>query len=113
MSALNELADASELGFQLKKEKILIRPETRILQKHFELSEDELFSMSSAGSLLVAIDPKDKDYIIKKMGKLGVTSSFVGKFTRNKDRVIFENNKKASFPQIAVDPYNKILSGKV
>ena len=111
VSALNELADASELGFQLKKEKILIRPETRILQKHFGLSENEILSMSSAGSLLVAIDPKDKDDIGKKMGELGVTYSFVGKFTRNKERVIFENNKKASFPQVAVDPYNKILSG--
>ena len=111
VSALNELADASELGFQIEREKILIRPETRILQKHFELSENEILSMSSAGSFLVAIDSKDKDDIGKKMGKLGVKSSFVGKFTRNKERVIFENNKKAFFPQVAVDPYNKILSG--
>ena len=113
VSALNELADVSELGFQVEREKILIRPETRILQKHFGLSDDEVFSMSSSGSLLVAIDPKNKDIIRKKMGKLGVIFSFVGKFTKNKDRVIFENNKKASFPQVAVDPYNKILSGKV
>ena len=111
VSALNELADASDLGFQLEKEKILIRPETRILQNHFGLSENEIFSMSSAGSMLVAIDPKEKEKARKKLDKLGILSSFMGEFTKSKERIIFENNKKASFPQVAVDPYNKILSG--
>ena len=111
VSAINELADASELGFQLEREKMLIRPETRILQNHFGLSENEIFSMSSAGSMLVAIDPKEKDNVRKKLGKMDILSSFVGEFTKSKERIIFENNKKTVFPQVAVDPYNKILSG--
>jgi len=111
VAAINELADASELGFQLERKKMLIRPETKTLQNHFGLSENEIFSMSSAGSMLVAIDPKEKDNVRKKLGKKDILSSFVGEFTKSKKRIIFENNKKTVFPQVAVDPYNKILSG--
>ncbi len=111
VSALNELADASDLGFQLEKEKILIRSETGILKKYFGLSENEIFSMSSTGSMLVAIDPKEKENIRKNLGELGILSSYIGEFTQSKKRIIFGKHKKTSFPQFAVDPYNKILSG--
>jgi hydrogenase maturation factor len=108
---LNELANSSDLGFEVEIEKVLIRPEIRILQDYFDLSEVEVLSMSSTGSLFVAIDPKEKDRIIKEISRLGYLGSFIGEFTKNKNRVIIRNKKKLSFPVDAVDPYNKILFG--
>ena len=111
VSTLNELADSSELGFQVDREKILIRPEMQILQHHFGLSEDEILSMSSTGSMVVAVNPQEKFRISKEINELGYLWSFIGKFTGNKDRIILNNKKRSVFPIIAVDPYNKILFG--
>ena len=108
---LNELANSSDLGFQVEREKVLIRPEIRILQGHFNLTEVEVLSMSSTGSIFAAIDPQEKDRISEEISKLGYLGSFIGEFTRNKNRVILKNKKKSSFPITAVDPYNKILFG--
>jgi hydrogenase maturation factor len=111
VAALNELADVSDLGFQLEREKILINPKTRLLQEYYNLSEIELLSMSSTGSIIAAINPKEKNKITKTMSKLGIRSEIIGKFTQNAERVISKNNENQPFPRIFDDPYNKILFG--
>ena len=113
VSALDELADSSDLGFQVESEELLIRPEIKILQEYYELSDDEILSMSSTGSIIVVIKPTEKRRILNEISKLGIVGRLIGKFSKNKDRIMLRDKNKIGFPSISVDPYNKILSGLV
>lgn len=110
VSSLNELADVADLGFQIEENKILIKPEIKIFQDYFGLNKTELLSMSSTGTIIAAINPKDKNRIIEGMKKMGYNAEIIGQFTTKKDRIISKKNKGVPFPSKAMDPYNKILS---
>jgi len=111
VSVLNELADCSGFGFQVENEKLLIKPEIKILQEYFSLSDDEILSMSSSGSLIATINPKEKDRILMEISKFGIFGRVIGKFSKNNKRIMIRNKKKFVFPSVSIDPYNKILSG--
>ena len=68
--------------------------------------------MSSTGTILAAIDPKNRGKIDETMGKNGFNGCFLGEFTENKNRILTKNGKEKVFPEIADDPYTRILSGK-
>ena len=110
VAALNEMADASEVGFKVEMEKIPISQEAWILRDQFKLALPEVLSMSSTGTILAAIAPQAKGKVDDALRRSGVPASFVGCFTKNKDRKIIENNSDKIFTPIANDPYNKILS---
>jgi hydrogenase maturation factor len=110
VAALNEMAEASGLGFYVNIEKIPIISEAQMLQETFALSDEQLLSMSSTGTIIAAVDAKVKDKIEKAMRKNDVSTSFVGTFTKNKDRTLMKNNKRTPFPQVVNDPYNALLS---
>ena len=109
VAALNEMAESSKLGFIVNLKKIPILKEMQILQKHFNLSQKELLSTSSTGTLLTAIDPKKKDQVLQKLRKHGVDASFIGTFTKNRKRLIRSETKKVAFPKVVEDPYAKIM----
>jgi hydrogenase expression/formation protein HypE len=113
VAALNEVADASEVGFRVEMEKVPISQEAWILRDHFKLAVDEALSMSSTGTILAAVDPKAKNKVEEKLRKNGVSASFLGNFTENKDRVLAKSDGDVAFPQVADDPYSKILSLQV
>ena len=110
VAALNEVADASEVGFRVELEKLPISQEAWTLRDHFKLTLDEMLSMSSTGTMLVAVNPQAKDQVEEALRKAGVMGSFVGNFTRNKNRVLVRGEDDVVFPQVAYDPYSKILS---
>jgi hydrogenase expression/formation protein HypE len=112
VAALNELAEASKLGFKVKRENMVIPDEVLALQKCFELTDEQLLAMSSTGTILAAIDPKSRGKVEEIMGKNGVNGYFIGEFTENKNRILIKNRKEKVFPEIADDPYTRILSGK-
>ena len=58
MAALNELAQASELGFRLEWEKLPLTKEVLMLQNYFKLSDEQLLAMSSTGTILAAVKPE-------------------------------------------------------
>lgn len=113
MSALNEIAEASGVGFNVEIEVLPTSPEARILQKTFALSDEQLLSMSSTGTIIAAVDAEAKDRIEETMRRNGVSASFVGTFTKNKDRILMKSGKRKPFPQVAEDPYNAILLSKM
>jgi hydrogenase expression/formation protein HypE len=112
-AALNEVAEASKLGFNVDFEKIPISPEMLTLQRHFRLTDEQILSSSSTGTIIAAVDPNSKQEIEKRLPKIGVSVSYVGTFTREKTRMLMQNGERKQFPQIADDPYERILSGKV
>ena len=111
ISAMNELAEASKLGFQVEFEKLPVQPEARILQHAFGLSEEQMLAMSSTGTILAAVDPKAKQAVEEILAKNGLQACFTGEFTKDK-RVLVKEGKETGFPEAAEDPYDLILSGK-
>jgi len=113
VAALNEMTEASKVGFEVEMAKMPITTEVRILQDHFRLSDEQVLAMSSTGTVLAAVDAKAKDSVEETLRKIGVSSSFVGDFTKNKERLLIKNKKFLKFSHAADDPYNKILSAQV
>jgi hydrogenase maturation factor len=110
VAALNELAEASSFGFTINWEKLPISRETRVLQDYFKLSDEQILSMSSTGTLLAAVEPKAQEIVEAELNKMGVASSFIGQFTKDKKRILIKNGKKSRFPITANDPYAYLFS---
>lgn len=113
VAALNEMAEASKVGFKVEFEKIPINSEVRTLQKSFKLSDEQVLSMSSTGTILAAVDAQAKDRIEETLRRNGFSASFLGAFTKSKDRTLVKNKRKVPFPIVADDPYDRILLSTV
>jgi hydrogenase expression/formation protein HypE len=112
VAALNELAEASNVGFRVNWQNFVFPNEMLALQKCFELTDEQLLSISSTGTILAAVDPKCRGKVEEIMGKKSLKGYFLGEFTENKNRVLIKEGKENSFPEVANDPYTRILSGK-
>jgi hydrogenase expression/formation protein HypE len=110
VAALNEVADASEVGFRVEMDKVPISREAWKLRDHFKLALDEVLSMSSTGTMFAAVDPLAKGKVEKVLRRSGVAYSFLGEFTESKDRVLAEGGGDTAFPRVARDPFGRILS---
>jgi hydrogenase maturation factor len=113
VAALNEMAEASNLGFTIEFERIRITLEMAALRDAFELSDEQMLAMSSTGTILAAVSPVAKDNVEKVVQKSGLTASFIGNFTYDGNRVLSKKGRDTPFPNVAEDPYARILSGKV
>jgi len=112
MAALNEMAEASSVGFKVEWKKILFTEEIRNLRAFFQLSDEEMLSMSSTGTFVAAVSPEDKDRVETVLRQNNISSRFIGSFTEDMKRILVKNGKEVTFPVEAYDPYMKILSGK-
>jgi len=110
LMALNEIADASNLGFRIDFSKLPITRELQLLRKHFHLSRRQVMSASSTGTLLAAVSPRVKNEVVKSLSELGIVVKPIGVFTKDKQRVITYDGKKCKFPLKPADPYVKIVS---
>ncbi len=109
-TALNELAEASNVGFSVNWEKIDVPDEALVLKEHFKLSDEQVLAMSSTGMILAAVDPQAQEKVKAELQKLGLSASFVGEFTESKERVLVRGKKKTAFPSQADDPYTMMLA---
>lgn len=108
VAALNEMAEASDAGFSLDLMKLLVPDEVRTLVHEFQLSADELLSMSSTGTLVAALDPGAERKVLARLSELKIPSRIVGKFTRSKRREVKDQRGVRAFPSRARDPFSKI-----
>jgi hydrogenase expression/formation protein HypE len=112
VAALNELAGASKLGFKVDWEKLPLSTEVLALQDYFKLTDEQLLSMSSTGTILAAVKPDFKEKVEAVSKKLGLTASFLGEFKENEERILIKKRKESIYPQVADDPYTLLLSGR-
>jgi hydrogenase expression/formation protein HypE len=112
VAALNELAQASNVGFRLEWEKFPFTKELLTLQSNFKLSDEQSIAMSSTGTILAAVKPVVQEKVKATLAKNGLSAYFIGEITENKERVLIKKGKETLFPPIADDPYTLILSGK-
>lgn len=109
VAAVNEMADASQLGFLIDFAKLPITFETKKLADYFHLTLAQTLSMSSTGTLLAAISPKEKDKIVKALSKRGFNAKIVGLFSESRKRLMKLNGRHVRFPRKACDPYAQIF----
>ncbi len=112
VAALNELAGASEVGFRIYWEKIQLSREVLALQNYFGLSNEQVLSMSSTGTVLGAVDAGAQEKVTSVLRQIGLSACILGEFTKQTQRVLIKEGKEVPFPQVANDPYDRILSGK-
>jgi len=111
--ALNEISEASNVGFETEFEKMPIMNETSVLKKHFRLSDNQVLSMSSTGTILAAVDAQAESNAKEALIQNKVESRIIGVFTaKGERRILQKNGKETGFPRKANDPYMRILSGK-
>jgi len=112
-AALNEMAEASKVGFKVDFEKTPIKSEVKTLREWFKLSDEEVLSMSSTGTILAAVSPEAEDKVLKELHRNDIEASLLGVFTEKGRRILIKNGKEMPFPEKAHDPYERILSGKL
>ena len=110
VSALNELAGASKVGFRLDWHKIPIQLQALALQEHFHLSDAQLLAMSSTGTILSAVTPKSKERVAEVLKKQGLTAYFIGEYTENKGKILVRGSAEEAYPSQADDPYTAIMA---
>jgi hydrogenase expression/formation protein HypE len=109
VAALNELADASKVGFTLNWESIPIPKEAYDLKEHFKFSQEQILALSSTGTILAAVAPEEKQKVENVLEILGLPACFVGAFTQDTRKTLIKANKESVFPQSIVDPYTQIM----
>jgi hydrogenase maturation factor len=113
VATLNEVADASEVGFKVEMGKIPVSKEAWSLGAHFKLAVPQVLAMSSTGTILAAVNPEDKVKVEEALRRNGIPASFLGSFTKNKDRILSKSDGDTAFPHVADDPYSQILALQV
>jgi hydrogenase expression/formation protein HypE len=109
VTALNELREASKLGFRVNWETLPVTAEAQALQSHFKLTDTQVLSMSSTGTILASVAPQAKQKVAAALQKLGLTAYLVGEFTENKKKALVKGGVEAAFPRRANDPYTMML----
>jgi hydrogenase maturation factor len=109
VAALNEMADASQLGFLIDSAKLPITFETKKLADYFNLTLTQMLSMSSTGTLLAAISPDKRYEIVRVLSQRGFDAKIVGVFSESRERLMKLDGKHVRFPKKAYDPYARIF----
>ena len=65
--------------------------------------------MSSTGTLLAAVDPKNEAEVLRKLRNAKMSARSIGAFTQSRKRVLQHQDGKMRFPREAEDPYARIM----
>ena len=79
--ALNELADAAKVGFNVYEKKIFVPEETRKVCNHFDIDP---FQLISSGSLLIIAKEEKIDKILNNLSRNDVQASVIGEVIKPK-----------------------------
>ena len=111
-AALNEMAEASNVGFKVEWDQLLFPEEVYVLKDVYGLSDVQMLSLSSTGTIVAAVSPEAKDKVETVLRQSDVEVRFLGAFTKDLHRVLVKNGEETLFPQEADDPYVTFLSEK-
>jgi len=89
---IHEMADASNLGVKILKEKILVQHETAEICKFFKIDPLQLIS---SGALLISAKPEFANKIIESLKQQKIYASIIGEFSKDlHERTITGKDKK-------------------
>ena len=101
---LREMAIASNLGFVIDKDKVIINKETKAITNLLKL--DPLALISSGSMLISAAKGKE---IIAEMEAQGINASIIGQFTSDKKYILNKNNDQISLAKETQDELWRFL----
>ncbi len=108
--ALNELADASKLGFRVSFEKLPLSDEFYALAKAYRLSLNQILGTSSTGVILGALAPTTEKQFLEYLKIRGIEAIIIGEFWDKKTRVLVNaDGTEKPFPYGNFDPYTLLL----
>lgn len=103
--ALNEIADASRVGFEVIYEELPIDSHIKSILDYFGIDP---LNTSNTGSLIAAIPPEKLDETISVLRNLNIEAHVIGKFTES-GRYLIKNDLRKKFPHPTRDNYAKIF----
>jgi len=111
ITALNELADASNLGFRVFQEKLPISEELHTLANSYNLTNNQILGISSTGVIMGAIDPmREKDFL-EYLQSNGLEVTTIGEFIEPETCLLIDRSGvETPFPRGNFDPYALILA---
>lgn len=86
---IHEMADASNLGVKVFKEKMPVAEETLEICRFLQIDPLQLIS---SGALLIAAKPESTDKIIEKLKRCKIEVSVIGEFDSSQKRLILRKN---------------------
>ncbi len=87
---INEMADASNLGVKIFKQRITVRQETLEICDFFQIDPLQLIA---SGSLLIAVDPQKASKVLQNLVEKGITASIIGEFLPDSERRILVSSE--------------------
>lgn len=100
---LAEIAQASKVGMQIDKEKIIVQD---AVQKVCELFKIDPFTSISEGTLIITCRPEKANEIVQRLNDKDILASVVGEVTDAEQGChYFEDNKKFELVHPKVDPF--------
>jgi hydrogenase maturation factor len=78
---IHEMAEASNVGFQVYEEKIPIKPETQKICDYFKIDPLQLIG---SGALLISAGPEFAEKIVRELKQNQIDASVIGEFLQNK-----------------------------
>jgi hydrogenase maturation factor len=108
-TALMELAEASQVGLRVERERIPVLPEGERLCR--ELGLDPLGTIAS-GSLLLALAPADAALVLHACAREGIDCAFVGQVVPEAEGVVLvERGHTRPMPTFPQDEIAKLFGG--
>ncbi len=102
LGALDEMAEASGLGFEINADLIPVKNEAQKIADLFEI--DPLFSVG-AGSMIIAINAEAENELLASFKSAGIPATAIGSFTPPSDKLITRNDTTKEFFFDGTDPY--------
>jgi hydrogenase maturation factor len=107
-TAIHELADASQLGFEVHLEHIPVWPVTRAFTDRFDISP---FGLISSGSLLFATAPGAEDDLQRAFGEAGIPVSMIGRLVADRrHRIARTSGGQHPLPRYDADEITRVFA---
>lgn len=88
--AIHEMADASNLGVSILKEKIRVEPETAEICEFYRIDPLQLIA---SGSLLIAAEPASAEKILRTLRKIRINAEIIGQFLPSTQKRLIKSQK--------------------
>lgn len=102
LGAINEMADASGLGFNIDIDKIPVKDEVKAVADLFEINP--MYSIG-AGSMIMSVNPNCAGNLISALGNKNIDATVVGELQKCMDKSMVSQGENQKFEFNGEDPY--------
>ncbi|KPK90597.1 MAG: hypothetical protein AMJ94_08915 [Deltaproteobacteria bacterium SM23_61] len=108
-TGLRELADAAGVGMLVEMDQIPVLPETALLCEELKLQP---LGLLASGAMLIAVDRKDSEKVVRALEKAGISASVVARvWERKKGVKLADRGKVFDLPSFERDEVARLFEG--